>query len=138
MEKILPNNKYFVRKLNSNKTQILHIIRFRKYNPEKTPEDNYQETQWQVDDNIVIPQDDFYTLAWDAEFGGHLFDIPIIYTDPNAIDFNESHTQEPDTVIVPHSYFADSSDGQNGKLAPILTHPYDIFKSESAWSKSRR
>ena len=28
--------------------------------------------------------------AWEAEFGGHLFDIAIIYTDPNAIDFDES------------------------------------------------
>ena len=78
VEKVLPNNNYIVRKLNTNKTQILHRIRLRKYNPEKTPGDNYQEIQWQVDDNIVVPQDDLYTIAWEAEFGGHLFDIPII------------------------------------------------------------
>ena len=63
------------------------------------------EAQWQTDDNIVVPQDDLYTIAWKAEFGGHLFDIPIIYTDPNAIDFDDSHTPGPDTVIVPRSYF---------------------------------
>ena len=119
VEKVLPNNKCIVRKLNTNKTQILHRNRFRKYNPEKPPEDNYQESQWQVDDNIVVPQDDLYTIAWEAEFGGHLFDIPIIYTDPNAIDFDESHTQGPDTVIVPRSYFHDSSDGQNRETCPI-------------------
>ena len=51
--------------------------------------------------------------------GGHLFDIPIIYTDPNAIDFDESYTQGPDTVIVPRSYFHDSSDGQNRETRPI-------------------
>ena len=122
VEKVLPNNNYIVRKLNTNKTQILHRIRLRKYNPEKPPEDNHQETQWQVDDNIVVPQDDLYTIAWEAEIGGHLFDIPIIYTDPNATDFDDSHTQGPDTVIVPRSYLHDSSSGQNRKHAPFLTH----------------
>ena len=81
-----------MRKLNTNKTQIPHRIRLRKYNPEKPPEDNYQETQGQVNDNIVVPQDGLYTIAWEEEFVGHLFDIPIIYTDPNAIDFDDSHT----------------------------------------------
>ena len=119
VEKLLPNNNYILRKLNTNKTQILHRIRLRKYNPEKPSEDNYQETQWQIDDNIVVPQDDLYTIAWEAEFGEHLFDIPIIYTDPNAIDFDESHTQGPDTVIVPRSYFHDSSNSQNGETCSI-------------------
>ena len=123
VEKVLPNNNYIVRKLNTNKTQILHRIRLRKNNPEKPPEDNYQEAQGQTDDNIVVPQDDLYTNAWEAEFGGHLFDNPIIYTDPNAIDFDESHTQGPDTVIVPGSYFHDPSDGQNRETRPISDLP---------------
>ena len=118
VEKVLPNNNYIVRKLNTYKTQFLHRIRLRKYNPEKLPEDNYQEAQWQADDDIVVPQDDLYTIAWEADFGGHLLDIPITYTDPNAIDFDESHTQGPDAVIVPHSYFHDSSDGQNCETCP--------------------
>ena len=57
-EKVLPNINYIVRKINTNKTQILHRICLRKYNPEKPPEDNCQETQWQVDDSIVVPQYD--------------------------------------------------------------------------------
>ena len=68
VEKVLPNNNYIVRKLNTNKTQTLHRIRLRKYNPEKPPEDNYQEAKWQIDDSIVVPQDDLYTIAWEAEF----------------------------------------------------------------------
>ena len=122
VEKVLPNNIYIVWKLITNKTQIFHRIRLRKYNPEKPPEDNYQEARWQIDDNIVVPQDDLYTIAWEAEFGGHLFDIPIIYTDPNAIDFDDSHTQGPDTVFVPRSPFHDSNDGQNRETCPI-SHP---------------
>ena len=90
-----------------------------KNKPEKPPEDNYQETHWQIDDNIVVPKDDLYTIAWEAEFGGHLFDIPIIYTDPNAIDFDESHTQGPDAVTVPRSYFHDSRNGQNREVRTI-------------------
>ena len=119
VEKVLPNNNYIVRKLNTNKTQILHRFRLRKYNPEKPPEDNYQEAQWQIDDDIVVPQDDLYTIAWEADLGGHLFDIPIIDTDSNAIDFDESYRHGPDTVIVPRSYFPDSNDGQNRETCPI-------------------
>ena len=67
----------------------------RKILPENPPEDNYQEAQWQIDENIFMPQDDSYALAREAEFGGHLFDIPFIYTDANASDFGKGHTPEP-------------------------------------------
>ena len=77
-----------MRKLNTKKTQILHGIRLRKRNPEKIPEDNSQEAQWQIDDKNVIPQDDLYTLAREEEDGGHLIDIFIMNTDPSAIDFD--------------------------------------------------
>ena len=132
VEKVLPNKNYIVRKLNTNKTHILHRIRLRKYNHEKPPEDIYQEDRWQIDDNIVVPQDDLCTIAWEAEFGGHLFDIPIIYIDPNAINFDDSHTKGPDTVIVPHSYFHDSSNGQNRETCPIS----DPFVSQTSKPKS--
>ena len=123
VEKVLPNNNYIVRKLKTNKTQIPHRIRLRKFNPEKLPEDNYREARWQIDDNIVVPQGDLYTIAWEAEFGGHLFDIPIIYTDPHAIDFDDSLIQGPDTVIVRRSYFHDSHDGQNWETCPTFDPP---------------
>ena len=132
VEKVLPNNNYIVQKLNTNKNQILHRIRPRKHNPEKPPEGNYQETQWQIDDNIVVPQDALYTIAWEAEFGRHLFDIPIINTDPNAIDFDDSHTQGPVTLNIPRSYFHDSSNGQNKETCPI----FDPFVSQTSKPKS--
>ena len=123
MEEVLPNNNYIVQKLITNKTQLLHRIRLRKYNPEKPPKDNYQETRWQIDDNIVVPQGNLYTIAGEAEFGGHLFDNPILYTDPVAIDFDDSHTQGPDIVIVPRSYFHASHDGQNRETCPTFDLP---------------
>ena len=87
VEKVPPNIIHNVQKLNTNKTQTLRRIRPRKYKPETPPEDNHQDTHWQIDDNIIIPQVDLYTMAWEAEFSGHLFDIPIIYTDPKEIEF---------------------------------------------------
>ena len=46
VEKILPNNNDIFRKLKTNKTQILHRIRLRKYNHKRPPEDDYQEARW--------------------------------------------------------------------------------------------
>ena len=51
---------------------------------------------------------------------GHVLDIPIIYTDPNAVEFDKSYIQGPDTVIVPRSYFQDSSGGQNWETYPTF------------------
>ena len=116
-----------MRKLKTDKTQFLHRNHVQNFNPEKPPEDNFQGTQWQIDDSINVPQDDLYTLAWEAEIGGHLSDIPVIYTDPNTIDFGESHIQGSNSVIFPRSYFHDSSDGQNRETCPIsdpsIVHP---------------
>ena len=42
VEKILPNNNYIVRRLNTNKTQILHRIRLKKIVPNAPLEDKYK------------------------------------------------------------------------------------------------
>ena len=117
---MLPNNIYIVRNSNSNNTSFPHGIRFRNYIPEKPPPllNNYQEAQWQVDDINIVPQDGLYTVAWEAEIGGHLFDISFIYTDPNASDFEEKHSQGPDTVTFPRSFFH----GLSPNSSPSSTH----------------
>ena len=134
VEKVLPNNNYIVRKLDTNKTQILHRIRLRKYNPEKPPDDNYQEIRWQIDDNIVVPQDDLYTFALEAEFGGHLFDIAIIYTDLNAIDFDDK-----DQILLSSHVpiFMNQAMVKTGKHAPFLTHLYHKIKRLNRMVKVR-
>ena len=113
VEKILPNNSYIVRKLNTNTTRNLHRFRLRSYNPEKPPDDNYWEAQWQIADNIVTRQDDLCTLEWEAEFGGHLFDKSIFYANLNAVVLVEFYTHGPSYVIVPRSDFHEPSDVQN-------------------------
>ena len=69
VEKILPNENYLVRKLNSNKTQILHRIRLRKYEPNAVPQDVRPGGNLQPDDEIFIPQDDLYVITWETNFG---------------------------------------------------------------------
>ena len=128
VEKILPNNNYTVRKFNTNKTQILHRIRLRKYNPEKSPKDNYQEAQWQIDDNIVIPEDDLYTIACEADFGGHLFDILIIHTDPQLILMKIiCRKQILSSFRAPISMI--QAMVKVGKFVLLLTHLYYNFQS---------
>ena len=68
IEKVLPNENYIVRKLNSNKTQILHRIRLRKYTPNTTLQDTRPEGNLQADDEIIIPQDDLYIISWESNF----------------------------------------------------------------------
>ena len=68
IEKVLPNKNYIVRKLSSNKTQILHRIRLRKYTPNKELRDVRPEGNLQADVDIVISQDELYIISWETEF----------------------------------------------------------------------
>ena len=69
--KVLPNENYFVRRINTNKTQILHRIRLKKFVPNQPLEDNFREQQLQPDEVIVIPQDDLYVITWETDFMLH-------------------------------------------------------------------
>ena len=68
VEKVLLNENYIVRRLNSNKTQILHHIRLRKYEPNTVLQDIRSEGNLQPDDEIIIPQDDLYVIMWETNF----------------------------------------------------------------------
>ena len=85
VEKVLPNNNYIVRRLGTNKTQLLHRIRLRIYIPQAPLADNFvRETEWQKEDTIIA-QDDLYAHTWDTNFGGSPFD-------------SETHDQQDDIV----------------------------------------
>ena len=57
-----------MRRLKTNKTQILHRIRFKKFVPNTPLENNYSGEKLQPDEEIVIPQDDLYTISWEEDF----------------------------------------------------------------------
>ena len=73
IEKVLPNDNYIVRRLNTNKTQILHRIRLKKFVPNTPLEDKYSKEKLQPDEEIIIPQDDLYTISWEADFDYQVF-----------------------------------------------------------------
>ena len=78
IEKVLPNNNYIVRRLGTNKTQLLHRIRLRKYTPSAPLADNFVgETDWQKEDNIIVTHDDLYAHTWDTNFGTDPFDTEL-------------------------------------------------------------
>ena len=93
IEKVLPNEIYVVRRINTRKTQTLHQIRLRKYNSDKPLDDSYQHGNFQRLESIVVSQDNLYTIAWKTEFVP-IFDKPIPYQDPNMIDSNRNIDNE--------------------------------------------
>ena len=82
VEKVLADDENSGRKLNTKKTQVVQRSRLRKSTLEKHQEDISQETHWQTNDNIIIPQRDLLRLAKEAEIEGQVFDNHIIYPDP--------------------------------------------------------
>ena len=95
IEKVLPNENYIVRKLNSNKTQILHRIRLRKYTPNTTLQDTRPEGNLQADDEIIIPQDDLYIISWETNFD----DFPPNTEQQTTPKDYPTHSDEQDAII---------------------------------------
>ena len=94
IEKVLPNNNYIVRKLNSNKTQILHRIRLRKYTPNTPLQDIRPEGNLQADDEIIIPQN-LYIVSWETNFD----DFPPSSEPHTILDNYPPHHDEQDAII---------------------------------------
>ena len=108
VQKTLPNENYIVRRLNTNKTQILHRIRLKKFVPNQPLEDNFREQRLQPDDEIIIPQDDLYVITWETNFGEQLDTrgsepIPASLTNdeqPSAAEANASDASENEVDYV--------------------------------------
>ena len=105
----MPNENYIVRRINTNKTQILHRIRLKKFVPNQPLEDNFREQQLQTDEEIVIPQDDLYVTTWETDFGEQLVTrgnetIPTSMPNGERLNVPEANTNdvaenEPDYII---------------------------------------
>ena len=75
IEKVLPNKNYLVRKIGTNKTQILHQMRLRQFTPRQPPPDiPVTQREWQPDPEVVIAHDDLYARAWECEYDEPIFD----------------------------------------------------------------
>ena len=75
---MLPDENRLVRKLNASKTQNVHRIRLLKFIFATPLEHNYNKQKFRPDDKIVIPQDDLYSIAWEAESDASPLDCPTV------------------------------------------------------------
>ena len=101
-----PNENYIVRKLSSNKTQLLNRIRLRKYEPHTVLQDIRPEGNLQPDDEILIPQQDLYVITWETNFG----EIPTLtaeVTISTRLDATDTSNGLEDNASPPDEFFTD-------------------------------
>ena len=66
VEKVLPNNNYLVRKIGTDKTQVLHRMRMRQFTPRQSPADiRVNPHEYKPDPEVSINHDDLYARAWE-------------------------------------------------------------------------
>ena len=127
VQKVLPYENYFVRRINTNKTQILHRICLKKFVPNQPLEDNVREQRLQPDEEIVIPQDDLYIITWETDFGEQLITRghdPIPTSLPNG--------EQPNAAEPSHS------DVDENEANYIITNDETDYADNVARSRNKR
>ena len=117
VQKVLPKENYIVRRINTNKTQLLHRIRLKKFVHNQPLEDNFREQRLQPDDEIVIQQDDLYTITWETDFGEQLVtrgNEPIPTSLPNGERPNTAEPLSSDAYANEADYIITSDDSNRG------------------------
>ena len=75
VEKVLPNKNYLVRKIGTNKTQVLHRMRMRQFTPRQPPADITVKLQdYKSDPEVSLHHHDLYARAWEFDFEQPIFD----------------------------------------------------------------
>ena len=75
IEKVLPNNNYLVRKIGSNKTQVLHRTRMRQFTPRQPPADiPVKPQEYKSDPELSLNHDDIYARAWEYHYEQPILD----------------------------------------------------------------
>ena len=141
VQKVLPNENYIVRRLNTNKTQILHRIRLKRFVPNQPLEDNFREQRLQPDEEIIIPQDDLYVITWETDFGEQIVtrgNEPLPTNLPNgerpsmAENTNDANENDVDYIITREGLNNDSAvHGRNDRLSHDVTTTNDVTEEAS-------
>ena len=75
VEKVIPNNNYLVRKIGTDKTQVLHRMRMRQFTPRQPPADiRVNEHEYKPDPEVSNNHDDLYARAWEHHYEQPIFD----------------------------------------------------------------
>ena len=124
IQKVLSNDNYIVRRLNTNKTQILHRIRLKKFVPNAPLEDKYDGEKLQPDNEIVIPQDDLYTISWEVDFEYDLFE-------PRKENWTDVATRRPTDAECSNAdnYITENERASNESYNERMTE-YDVTENE--------
>ena len=130
VEKVLPNNNYIVRKLNTNKTQILFRFRLRKYNLEN----NYLETTIRkLNGRLTITSLSNKMIYTQLHGKRNLVDSYLTFLSyililTQLILMKVVHRDQ--ILFLSHApTFMIQAMVKTGKLAPFLTHLYHNFQS---------
>ena len=108
IKKVLPNNINLVRKIGTNKTQILHRMRPRQFTPRQPkPDIPITPREWQPDPEVVITHDDLYARAWECEYDEPIFDS----------DYNILATPSPPEITIRSEQAADEMRNTPGIIA---------------------
>ena len=112
IEKVLPNNNYVVRKIGTNKTQILHRMWLRQFTSRQPiPDTPVTPREWQPDPEVIIKHDDLYARAWECEYDKPIFDSDRDnLVSPNSPEVTVRSGEAADERSTPGTIQADSSD----------------------------
>ena len=127
VQKILPNENYIVRRITTNKTQILHRICLKKFVPNQPLEDNFREQRLQPDEEFVIPQDDLYIITWETDFGEQL-----VTRGHDPIPTSLPNDEQPNAAEPSHS------DVDENEADYIITNDETVYADHAARSWNER
>ena len=83
IEKVLPNKNYLVRKIGTNKTQVLYRMRMRQFRPRQPPADiPVKPQEYKSDIEVSLNHDDLYARAWEYDYEQPIFDAENSNTAP--------------------------------------------------------
>ena len=75
IEKALPKNNYLVRKIGTDKTQVLHRMRMRQFIPRQPPADiTVKPQEYKSDPEVSLNHDDLYARSWECDYEQPIFD----------------------------------------------------------------
>ena len=75
IEKALPSNDYLVRKIGTNKTQVLHRMRMRQFTPRQPPANiTVKPQEHKSDPEMSLSHDDLFARAWECDYEQPIFD----------------------------------------------------------------
>ena len=76
VEKVLPNNNYLVRKIGTDKPQVLHRMRMCQFTPRQPTADiRVNPHEYKPDPEVSVNHDDLYARAWEHHYEQAIFDV---------------------------------------------------------------